>query len=67
MQRMITAHHHVQAGIVWHNMRAAVMGTFGNPGSIRTVAVRLEPGWVLAHAWCMAVSFGILFPIGTTP
>ena len=64
VQRMITAHHHVKSGIIRHNHRAAVAGTFAVPGSIRVVRTRLDPAWVQAHAWCMVVAFAILFPAG---
>ena len=63
-QRMITAHHHVKSGIIRHNHRAAVVGAFAYPGSIRVVRTRLNSHWVQAHAWCMIVVFAILFPAG---
>ena len=61
---MITAHHHVLAGVARHNHRAAIEGTFAYPASIRVVPTRLNKTHVNAHAWSMVVAFAILFPAG---
>ena len=64
VQRMITAHHHVLAGVSRHNHRAALEGTFIYPGTVRVVPTRLNKTHVNAHAWSMVVAFAILFPAG---
>lgn len=51
-------------GLLRHNYRSGLKITFSQPGSARTVPLRLDPHLIQAHAWCMFVAWGVVLPMG---